>query len=264
MNYKHQQQGVSLIELMISITLGVVIINAALQFAINTKITYGLNNDISRIQENGRLAMEIITTDLQMAGYQTPLTKRRTAPNFFLHKKNPFNAYLLNDSGANSDRLAIQYDPPPDDGTDADCLGITIPADNILANVYTVADSNNDGVNSLYCRGFNVTTNSWLGSGAQPLIDGIDNLQALYRVTNPNSTPATYRYISADQLTITDYPNITAVRVAVLVGNGLTTGSSENKTRQYRLLDSNITIHTNDRQLRRIYSTTVQLNNRIF
>ena len=270
-NRNKRQQGFSIIELMIAVTLGMVMMGAALQFIISTKQTYEVNDDISRIQENGRIALDIIVNDLQMAGYRKPLNGDGKVPDFFLKECTSSGGAAMPcaaESGGvnNSDTLAIQYDPPPDDGVtpDTDCLGTAVaaPATDIIVNVYTVADIDGDGINSLYCQGFNATTESWISPAAQPLVDGIDSMQVLYRVTNITATPNTYRYISRDQLVNTDFPNITAARVALLVSNGLTTGSADSRTRQYQVLDSATLTFNNDRQPRRIYSTTVQFNNR--
>ncbi len=269
---KYQQQGFSLIELMIAITLGMVLMGAALQFIIATKETYSLNDDISRIQENGRIALDIIVQDLQMAGYRTPMSGSGTMPNFFLMNATVAGSFLADGGAAamtdglpnTSDRLAIQFDPPPDDGSEQDCVGNAVGAGTLLVNVYTVADPDLDGINSLFCQGFDADAGAWLGAGAQPLVDGIDSIQVLYRVTDPTVTPETYRYISGDVLVPADFPNITAARVALLVSNGLATGSADSQTRLYRVLDSGLITFNNDRQPRRIYSTIVQFNNRTF
>lgn len=260
-----KQHGFSLVELMIAITLGMVLMGAALQFMVSTRGTYELNDDISRIQENGRIALDLIVRDLQLAGYRSPSNGADgiATPDFFLKETAVANTFMLDGGGANSDRLAIQFDPPPDDGTETDCLGNVFPADARLVNVYTINDLDGDGINSLYCQGFNASAGAWLGAGAQPLVDGIDNLQILYRVVDTTVNPQTYRYISEDQLAAADYANILAARVAILVSNGLAQGFAENKQRSYRVLDS-AQIDITDRQPRRIYSTTVQFNNRTF
>lgn len=260
---KNPQQGFSLVELMIAITLGMVLMGAALQFMVSTRQTYELNDDISRIQENGRIALDIMVKDLQMAGYRAPMNGDGKVPDFFLKETTVAGSFLQDGGGANSDRLAIQFDPPPDDGTEVDCLGNPVAAGNLLVNVYTINDLDGDGISSLYCRGFDSTNGNWIGGGPQPLVDGIDNMQVLYRVSDPSVTPTTYRYISGDQLALADYPNILAARVALLVSSGTAQGSAENKLRSFRVLDSS-QIDITDRQPRRIYSTTVQFNNRTF
>ena len=262
----NSQQGFSLIELMIAITLGVVMMGAALQFMVGTTRTYDLGDDISRIQENGRIALDILVKDAENAAHLTSLIPRRR--NFFLMdcSGTGANACLRDDTqlvSSSSDRLAVQYTPYPDDGTEVDCLGTTIPAGTLLVNVYTIDDIDGDGINSLYCQGFNASTNAWLSAAPQPLVDGIDQMQLLYRVTTPAAGPTgndSYRYISGDQLTAAMYPFITAVRIGLLVSNGQVAGAADNLARSYRVLDGN-QLDITDNHMRRIYSTTVQFNN---
>lgn len=275
MSHKRSQGGFSLVELMIAITLGMVLMGAALQFIVSTRQTYDINDDVARIQENGRIALDIIVNDLQFAGYRTPLNGDGKIPNFFLMDcttgANSADACLrdgelITTTVNRSDRLAIQFDPPPDDGTETDCLGNAIGASTLLVNVYTIVPSLNDGrlINSLHCQGFNADTGAWISATSQPLVDGIDSMQVLYRVTTPGTTTSNdlYRYISSDQITPADWPYITAARVALLVSNGLVEGSAEAQIRNFQLLDSaEINFTATDRHPRRIYSTTVQFNN---
>jgi type IV pilus assembly protein PilW len=261
MRSQFKQQGLSLIELMISITLGSVLMGAALQVMLSNSQTYQLNDDISRIQENGRIALDIISQDLRMAGYRQPLNGNGLIPDFVLKdcttNADAGEACADDPGGAASDRLSIQFDPPPDNGTERTCLGELVSATDIIVNVYTVEV--NDGISSLYCRTYNATTQAWTADPKQPLVDGIDNMQLLYGIAD--NTGSTTKYVPKGELTTdADWLNIRAIRVALLVSNGLATGSANNKLRTFRLLDSAPIPYT-DRHTRRIYSTTVQFNN---
>ena len=266
------QRGVTLIELMIAIALSMTLMAAALQFIVSTRQTYELNDDISRVQENGRIALDILVKDLQMAGYRQPLNGNGKVPDFFLQQCNNTandddistddNAPCLLDGGAAlSDRIAVQFDPPPDDGTETDCRGTAMPATSIVVNVYTVDDLDGDLINSLYCQSYDSTTESWLMDDPLPLVDGIDNMQVLYGVADSLANPfSVTKYVSGDNLLPADFPKLRAVRVALLVSNGNAIAFAENRERKYRVLDSD-EIAITDRQPRRIYSTTVKFNN---
>lgn len=65
---KHQK-GLSLVELMISLTLGIVLMTGVVQMFLTSRVTYNTQQAISRIQESGRMAMEILSADARMAGY---------------------------------------------------------------------------------------------------------------------------------------------------------------------------------------------------
>ncbi|MBS3963380.1 MAG: PilW family protein [Methylomonas sp.] len=63
------QRGISLIELMIALLIGAFFLGGVLQIFANTKQTYRMQEALSRLQENGRHAMEFISRDVRMAGY---------------------------------------------------------------------------------------------------------------------------------------------------------------------------------------------------
>jgi len=270
--YHNKNSGVTLVELMIAIALSMTLMAASLQFIVSTRQTYELNDDISRVQENGRIALDILVKDLQMAGYRKPLNGDGKLPDFFLQQCNNTAddedtaaddgaPCLLEGGAALSDRISVQFDPPPDNGTETDCIGTALPATSIVVNVYTVADLDGDGINSIYCQGYDSSTESWLTAAPQPLVDGIDNMQVLYGVAGTVANPLSVtKYVSGDSLLPADWPNLRAVRVALLVSNGSDVAFAENRQRSYRLLDSDEIAFT-DSQPRRIYSTTVKFNN---
>ena len=64
-----KQAGLSLIELMIAITLGLVLMAGVMQVFISSRVTFSTQQAMSRVQETGRLAIEFMSRDLRMAGY---------------------------------------------------------------------------------------------------------------------------------------------------------------------------------------------------
>ncbi|WP_371233251.1 PilW family protein [Pseudomonas sp. QE6] len=64
------QSGLSLVELMIAMLLGLLLIGGVLQVFLSSKQTFSSNTALSRVQENGRFAMTILTYDLRNAGYK--------------------------------------------------------------------------------------------------------------------------------------------------------------------------------------------------
>jgi type IV pilus assembly protein PilW len=61
--------GLSLVELMVALTLGLIILAAVGQIFLTSRATYTLGEGLARIQENGRFAMEFLAQDIRMAGY---------------------------------------------------------------------------------------------------------------------------------------------------------------------------------------------------
>lgn len=66
---ENRQAGMTLVEIMIALLIGAFLIGGILQIFINSKQTYKMQEGLSRLQENGRFAMEFITHDLRMADY---------------------------------------------------------------------------------------------------------------------------------------------------------------------------------------------------
>jgi type IV pilus assembly protein PilW len=62
-------QGFSLVELMVAMTLSLMLIGGAFYVFLGTRSTYESIDQLSRIQENGRFALEQIVHDIRSAGY---------------------------------------------------------------------------------------------------------------------------------------------------------------------------------------------------
>lgn len=63
------QQGFSIVELMVAITIGLFLLAGAVTIFSNSKRTYTETDDSSRMQESLRFAMDMIAQDIRMAGY---------------------------------------------------------------------------------------------------------------------------------------------------------------------------------------------------
>lgn len=68
-NQLQSQRGLSLIELMISITLGLILLTGVMQVFLSSKNVYTSQQALSRVQETGRLAIDFMARDIRMAGY---------------------------------------------------------------------------------------------------------------------------------------------------------------------------------------------------
>ncbi len=64
-----KQVGTSLVELLIGLVLGLFLIGGAVQIFIVTKNSYRFNDALSRVQENGRFSLEMMSRDLRMTGF---------------------------------------------------------------------------------------------------------------------------------------------------------------------------------------------------
>lgn len=246
-------KGYTLIELMISVSLGLAMMSVAMQYLVGSSASFSATESAGRTQENGRFALSMITDELRMAGYGDPNAGAR--PGFFYTEAcGGFDPCTANGANTDADRIAVWSDPPPDDGTETDCTASALAANAQVANVYYLETDATSGVTSLMCRGFDVTAGAW-NATAQPLIDGIDNMQILYGVTAAGDIS---RYISADA--VADWSAVISVRLALLVSTGMENGSSGLDTRTYELIDAP-ELEYEDAFNRSVFSTTVVINN---
>lgn len=64
-----RQLGMTIVELMIAMTIGLVILGAVSTLFINVQLSVRNADSMSRIQENARFAVELMARDVRMAGY---------------------------------------------------------------------------------------------------------------------------------------------------------------------------------------------------
>lgn len=63
------QRGFTLVELMVALVLGLILTGGVINIYISSKQTYRMQDNQSRLQENGRFALQYLTKDVRMAGY---------------------------------------------------------------------------------------------------------------------------------------------------------------------------------------------------
>ncbi|WP_286240307.1 PilW family protein [Neptuniibacter halophilus] len=63
------QAGFSLVELMIALLLGLLLMAGVLQIFSSSSVTYSVNMALANLQDNGRIAMALLTRDLRLTGY---------------------------------------------------------------------------------------------------------------------------------------------------------------------------------------------------
>lgn len=66
---KKRLHGFSIVELLIAMTLGLVLSAGIIQVFLANRQAQRIEQSVARVQENGRLALELITQDLRMAGF---------------------------------------------------------------------------------------------------------------------------------------------------------------------------------------------------
>jgi type IV pilus assembly protein PilW len=65
----NRQAGLTLVEMMVAMAIGVFLTWGAIQMYASSKRNYTISESMSRLQENGRFALETMEPDIRMAGY---------------------------------------------------------------------------------------------------------------------------------------------------------------------------------------------------
>jgi type IV pilus assembly protein PilW len=65
----HKQRGVNLVELMVASVIGLILIAGVLSIFVSSKMTYFSNEKMARLQENGRVALNLVSYDVRASGY---------------------------------------------------------------------------------------------------------------------------------------------------------------------------------------------------
>jgi type IV pilus assembly protein PilW len=66
---KKIQSGFSLIEIMVALVISLFLLGGIIQVFIGNKVTYRFSDASARVQENGRFSLDIIASDIRMAGF---------------------------------------------------------------------------------------------------------------------------------------------------------------------------------------------------
>ena len=247
-----KQQGISIIEIMLAMAMGLLLAASFLQLMVGTSQSTYFHEDLATSQENGRHSLYLLSRESRMAGYRSKINQGTLIP-FYQGSCGSAPVCTFEGGGTDNDQVAIQYEPVNGE----DCAGNTVPAGELTADVYFVAnDPANDNISTLFCHGYNPATASPRGT-QQALVHGVERLQAVYGISSGN-TDLVDQYLTASA--ITDWTSVRSVRYGVLVNSGLSGRAFDLRTRDFDVLDSG-TLSFTDRTPRYVYTTAVKLNN---
>lgn len=94
----NRQTGLSLIELMIAMALGVVLLLGLVQIFSGVRVSFSSADSLARIQENSRFGLEFLRRDLRMAGHTGCLNEYRrfSAPSTRAYDRRGFVNHFIN------------------------------------------------------------------------------------------------------------------------------------------------------------------------
>ena len=225
------QAGMTLIEIMIALLIGAFLLGGVLQIFINAKQTYRMQDNLSRLQENGRFALDLIGRDVRMTSYWGCLTRA------------PGDITVVNSTVT----LKAAFTTTPPAG--ASC-GTTVDP---TAAYYTDATS----TISYSINNANTSLRKTTNNQSNDLIEGVENMQILYgEDTNDTDNWANY-YVPANN--VVNWENVVSIRVSLLIRS-----LEDNIADQPLAYTYNGTTTTpTDRRLRRVFTSTYTVRNRL-
>ncbi|MHA6495299.1 PilW family protein [Pseudomonas borbori] len=262
-----QQKGFSIIELLVAMAIGLILLLGVSQVFLSSRQTFATNDAMSKLQENGRFALEFIASTARQAGYLSPgSTESRPFPVEPINcgkGSSASNPCTVNGAAGASDRVSFSAEPAIlIDGNLRDCAGGIVPVNKIVINSYFIIPADGDNPQpSLGCSSYNRSDSTWIVQN-QRLIDGVESLQVLYGVASNADPLSVGSFISADKVELQNkWKDVIAVRIAVLA-NSIDAVTPAPPQRGYYLLDAPpIMPAANDLRSRQIFTTTIQLKN---
>ena len=149
-------QGFTLIELMVSLVLGLIIVGAAFQMLISGQRSLAFQESIQGLQDNANIGITYVADDIKLTNLNLPFTeiKPDQVSGLIVNTSNYLTgATSTSVSGegstsdfvnAKSDVLVIQY--KPDQSKEYDCEGNSINLDDIVVQRYFIRKDANDYV----------------------------------------------------------------------------------------------------------------------
>lgn len=184
-----KSQGLTLIELMVSLAIGLFVSLAMVSYLTMTLKASSLQKSDKLTSDNAQRALSILTNAVHEAGSGNPAVSNLP----FFPGECGSRTKCTDEGGSDPDHMAVVK--VAIDGRD--CTGAAVSMGTRIANLYWLEEQ--DGISSLFCRGFNLDLNGWIATST-PLADGIEDLQFQYYYIDGSSG----QYMSADLIPSVD------------------------------------------------------------
>ena len=231
MSHRYAQRGLSLVELMIALVIGLIMIAGVFHIYAGSTQSRMLNDGIRTMQENARFAISALQTAIRPAGF----ARGGAIDPFVDTPERPTN-------GA---QITVRFE------STQDCAGNSTAPTGVAVNGYFVDAATQE----LRCLGNDVN------APPQPIVDGVEQMRILYGLDD-DGDGLTNRYVR--KTTLNDLGanlnnDVTSVRVALLLNTIIPVTDGASNT--HRLLDTQVV--TDDRLGHQVYTTTVLVRNRM-
>lgn len=258
-----RQAGLTLVEIMVALTLGLIVLLAIGSIYLGSRQTYRVQEDNARLQEAGRYALEVVGRSIRQAGSDTEMTFNPVA---ITVECVPPACTAVDNNGvvAATDTLRTQFYAGREELSGGawitrDCTGGVVASGAVPPNVVT---------NIFNLNGTDLRCDGGVG-GAQTLISDVEDFQVIYGIDTTGDQSAD-RYVAAPG----NWAQVVTARICVLVrsaNNGLTAApqrflncAGALGTVPATLVGGGLTdAGAGDLRLRRSFVATYNLRNRI-
>lgn len=245
------QYGLTLVEILVALVISLFLTAGVIQLFIGSKQTYRFHDALSRLQENGRLALDTMAMDIRMAGYIPPGV---SLPLQSPQMNGPQNFVATNGTDGNgNDNITVRW---LDNGQNR--------------RTYSIQPRTPGGaVPTCPTAGTSLFFRRQTDTAPQELVEGVQAMQILYGVCNidtdgdgnNDSVGAPPGYVTAANVAAVDWPNICSVRIHLLLVSLENNIVTQPQT-VFFPADTANAINPADRCLRQAFSTTVRIRNR--
>ena len=256
-----KQKGLSLIELMIAMALGLILIFGVMQIFLSSKQTYSVVVSQSQTQENARVVKHFLGRGLRHAGYWDDSLVPFNLPSAGDFVNNQIVFATDNDTSDagvvdGTDTSMVRFNGAAD-GQLKGCTGMTPNENQMIVDRYYVAPAGaNEQVSGLRCDSeLQDMTGTSVSTDSQPLIIGVENLQIEFGIGTADRIT---QYVGADE--VINWVAVRSVRYALLATSNQNSAGQED-TNTYKLIDGESATASGDKRLRQVQRETVFLRN---
>ena len=231
MNQRRRQSGISLIELMISLVIGLLILAGVVNIFIASRQTTQYSDGLRSMQENGRQGVFVLQNAIRAAGFTTTTT--------------PIVPIALASSANN--KIAIVHESA------TDCNGTstaTSATPGFAVDTYAYDATNRQ----LTCLGDATAAAS---GAAVALVDNLWNFRVLYGLDS-DADGVTERYV--DYSEVTNAADVSAIKFGLLVRTDLEV-KDQADTRKYTVLNDQHSV-SDDKYGYQVYQSSVIIRNK--
>jgi len=283
-------QGFSLIELMVAMTIGIILTMLIGQIFINSRQIFASTDSLSRLQENARYALTVLTREIRLSTYKAdPREPRYDIGGVANTGAFGTNATFGGTDGGSSgtpasglpDTFWVRFQGSGNgtgtaDGTVQDCAGAridappaTAPTTSVVNTFFIQADPTNNNEPTLFCNaGATAGTCAAGAAGCIALVPGVENMQVTYGEDRVGAPPGTLspdgsidRFV--DGGTVGNWDNILSVRISLLMRTDDRMANMPTPASfSYSMVGTNVYAPGNDSRLRRVFTTVIDLRNR--